>query len=114
MASHHKKSGQFCSKQVYEKTEHVTEAAPLKWSNYRQEHIVKTVDHDHDYSHFKEIADACDKGLDVCEEVVGSMNKCLPKNVIPIDKYQLIVELGYVVKQLKAGCTNCRLPLNIL
>ena len=36
----------------------------------------------------------------------------LPKNVIPIDKHRLVVELGHIINQLKAT-VKCRLPLNI-
>ena len=109
MVYYKKKSGKFCSKRARDKYITVASAASKKWCTYNHEQIVETVSHDHNYLHLG--SNACDENIDVHEEEVGSM--ILPKSVVPIDKYRLVVELGHIVKQLKGGCIKCRLPLNI-
>ena len=99
--NHHRKSGQFCSKKTLERSQNIAKAAQLKWSQYRQKHTVETVSHDHDYLECNEGSNVCDHVFDVHEEEVSSST--LPTNIIPIDKYRLVVELGHIVKQLKMG-----------
>ena len=50
------------------------------------------------------------EGIDVHEEVIECK---LPKGIVPVDKYRFIVELSHIIKQLKSGCVQCNLPLNI-
>ena len=69
------------------------------------------VNHDHKYLQYSGEPNICDEGIDAHEEEIGS--KSLPKNVIPIDRHRLVVELGHIINQLKTGCVKCRLPLNI-
>ena len=109
MVYYQRKGGKFCSKKSGERYANVSNAATMKWQNYNHEEIVESVHHDHDYLHVG--SSTCDENIDVCEEEVGATT--LPKSVIPIDKYRLVVELGHIVKQLIQGCVKCRLPLNI-
>ena len=103
---HQKKSGRFCTARSRKKYQDLAEVTRKRWPTYSTD----TVNHDHEY--FKvHNSNTCQEGLDVPEEEIGSTN--LPKNVIPLDKYRLVVELGHIINQLTAGCLKCRLPLNI-
>ena len=71
---------------------------------------------DHQYAQ-KETSKQLDEnipseGVDVVEQVIPSTHD-LPKNVISVGKIRLIIELQHVIEQLKEGCLNCKLPLNI-
>ena len=52
------------------------------------------------------------EGVDVVEQVIPFTHD-LPKNVISVGKSRLIIELQHVINQLKKGCLNCKLSLNI-
>ena len=76
------------------------------------EQPIDTVKNDHQYAQNEEKVSLCDDCFDVHEEEVDE-TPMLPRTVIPIDSYRLVVELGHIIKQLKTGCNKCRLPLNI-
>ena len=79
--------------------------------NQNSKQTSDAVNHDHTYVQEMGEQDIYDVGLDVHEEKVDAAS--VPKTVIPVDTYHLVVELGHIVNQLKTGCTKCRLPLNI-
>ena len=113
-----RKSGKFCRTKCVKQRMKISQAMQKKWVEYRhcksdssvnQNQSESFVNHDHQY-HQQSKGNIVQEGLDVYEEEI---DYGLPKGVIPIDKYKLVVELGHVVKQLKAGCMQCNLPLNI-
>ena len=113
-----RKSGKFCRTKCVKQRMKISQAMRRKWAEYRQcasetfvncEQSGSFVTNDHQY-HQQSQSNVVQEGLDVHEEKI---DYGLPKGVIPIDKYRLVVELGHVVKQLKVGCTQCNLQLNI-
>ena len=52
------------------------------------------------------------KDLDVYEEEVSTTYTLL-NSVVSIDKYRHVFELGHIMNQLKSGCVQCKLPLNM-
>ena len=80
-------------------------------NNAMHNKIVDAVNHDHNYVN-SEMLNKHDMSLDIHEEEVN-LSSPLPKSAIPIDSYRLVIELGHIIKQLKAGCTMCQIPLNI-
>ena len=68
--NHNRKSGKFCSKKALERSQNIAKAAQLKWSQYRQKHVVETVSHDHDYLEYNEGSNVCNQIFDVYEKSV--------------------------------------------
>ena len=81
-------------------------------NNAMHNKIIDAVNHDHNYVKNSEMLNKHDMSLDIHEEEVN-LSPPLPKSAIPIDSYRLVIELGHIIKQLKAGCTMCQIPLNI-
>ena len=63
---------------------------------------INATNHDHTYFLQLEEVDICDVHVDVHEEEADSAS--LPKTVVPVDTYRLVVKLGHIVKQLQQGC----------
>ena len=135
-----KKSGKFCKANSQLRYKNVTKALQKRWSAKSQDttdavnqdsaqtidiisqdceqHIDttnnKTVDaikHNHDYLQHSDVLNKSDVCLNIQEEEVTT--SALPKNAIPIDSYRLVIELGHIITELKRGCTQCKIPLNI-
>ena len=71
-----------------------------RWQTYKDtgKENENFVNHDHQYQQKQLQTDISQEGIDVYEEEI---NYSLPKSVIPIDKYRLVVELGHIIKQLR-------------
>ena len=94
-----------------EKYDIVADAMCKRWSAEKNKECLDNVNHDHEYLLNTDIQNISEEGIDVHEEQVGLSN--LPKNVIAVDKYRLVIELGHMIDQLKKGCEMCRILLNI-
>ena len=81
-------------------------------NNAMHNKIIDAVNHDHNHVKNSEMLNKHDMSLDIHEEEVN-LSSQLPKSAIPIDSCRLVIELGDIIKQLKAGCTMCQIPLNI-
>lgn len=111
-----KHSGQFCknSKKLWKKN--LGNSTKQRWVNYRNSESLGNVIHDHNYEQSENsqstqsVSNASYEGLDIQEEVIS---ESLPRYVVPIDRFRLVVELGIIVKQLKDGCSQCHLQLNL-
>ena len=113
MSSYKKRSGLF-RRNTYSNWKHkLSVASKKRWATYRESIPSPQVISDHQYCKENESdRNIPCEGFDV-QEVVESQTPLLPKNVIAIDKYRLVIELGHIVEQLRAGCKQCKLQLNL-
>ena len=113
MSSYKKRSGLFHSKTYINWKKNLSNASKQRWALHRNANITSYVISDHQYSKGNELdTNVSCEGLDVQEEEV-SQTPDLPKSTIPVDKYRLVIELGHVIEKLKAGCKQCKIPLNL-
>ena len=107
-----RKTGKFCHKSVIDKYKPVQQANSNHCVNSQNEDNLNSFNHGHSYitslSYTDEI---CDQEIKTYEEEIGTQD--LPKGVVSLDKYRLVVELQIILNQLKSGCKDCRLPLNL-
>ena len=108
--------GHFCSGASKKRLSRISEVNQKRWKAYRCSELKAITGADHQYAK-KETSKQLDEnipseGVDVVEQVIPSTHD-LPKNVISVGKIRLIIELQHVINQLKEGCLNCKLPLNI-
>ena len=104
------KTGKFCSPKFMTRSKKASETMHKRWEKFRKSDNISHINHDHQYENNESQSDISQEGIDVYEEVIDSN---LPKGVVPIDKHRFVVELGHIIIQLKSGCIQCNLPLNI-
>ena len=129
-----KKSGQFCKTKCAAKKKNIGSADHRRWIAYNNSGTLDTVAHDHEYIETVETSSAGEEinitdpvghdhdylpssvdvlaGVEIYEEEI-STTKALPKTAVPTDKYRLVVELSHKMNQLKTGCTQWSLQLNL-
>ena len=114
MSAYKKRSGLFHrNKSAYTDWKHkLSVASKNRWATYRKSSPAANVISNHQYCEGDKSDEniSCQR-LDV--QVEESQTPLLPKSLIPIDKYRLVIELGHIVEQLKVGCKQCKLQLNI-
>ena len=110
MPYNQRKKGKFCCKSTAEKYKHVKEANKRRNVNIENE---RNITHDHSYDTVlsSNTENICDQRVNLYEEEIGVQK--LPASVVSVDTYRLVVELQIIINQLKSGCKNCRLPLNL-
>ena len=115
MSVHNNRSGRFCSAASKRKTTNISKANKKRWKTYHDSELQDDIYVEHGYGQREAVSgeeNISSTGLDVTEEVIPAVQD-LPKNVVPIGKFRLVVELQHFVNQLLDGCSNCKIPLNI-